>query len=194
MQTLFGLIHPGPSFSFVSSVEHSLPLHVNLLWSQITWHCYSQSVTKQYSQIAKECNLHLWKLSVQPCVWYLYILHAMLYRVIVLPGNAPQGFNALDCRVFYVLKGQTPRNFGPIDSQTDLHCSCSCHRWCREAHNLRHSPPGGSTKREIYSWLWLWLPTRCCSGKSLTSCSYCMTHAHYHEGRGFIIVFPVSLL
>lgn len=83
----------------------------------------------------------------------------------MLPGNAPQGLNALYCGVFYVLKGQTSRNLGAVNTQTDLHWPRSSHRWSREAHNLWLGPPGEITKREIYSCLWLWLPTQCCSGR-----------------------------
>lgn len=43
------------------------------------------------------------------------------FGVWLLPGNAPQGLNALDCGIFYVLKGQAARNSGPVHGQTDLH-------------------------------------------------------------------------
>lgn len=77
--------------------------------------------------------------------------YAVLYFYAMLPGDAPQGFNALDCGILYVLKGEAPGYFGPIDAQTDLHQSGSRHRRSREAHNLRHGPPGGSTARVTYS-------------------------------------------
>lgn len=80
-----------------------------------------------------------------PWAWYVCVYAGL--HCSALPGNAPQGFNALDCGVLYVLEGQTLRNFGPVHAQADLHRSGSRHRRRGEAHNLRHGPPGGSAKR-----------------------------------------------
>lgn len=115
------------------------------------------------------CDLWEWHTQVAPV--RRRNLGAALYGS-ALPGNAPQGFDALDRGVFDVLERQTSWNFGPVHTQTDLHWPRSHHWWCRETHNLRHGPPVGKTKGGIYSCLWLWLPAYCCRGKSLTSCSY----------------------
>lgn len=112
------------------------------------------------------CAAMLWFAKSYLCV------HAAALFYSVLPGNTPQGFNALDCWVFYVLKSQSPRNFGSVNTQTDLHRSSSRHRRCREAHDLWHGPPGESTKkREKYLFvvLIMTLPVCCWSRKCLTS-------------------------
>lgn len=44
-----------------------------------------------------------------------------------LPGDAPQGLDALDCGILDVLKGQAAGNSGPVDGQTDLHCAGAAH-------------------------------------------------------------------
>lgn len=97
--------------------------------------------------------------------------YALLCRV-VLPCNAPQGFNALDRGVFYVLKGQTAGNLSTVHAQTDVHRSGSRHRRGRETHDFGRGPPGGRTRRGIYQFTLIWtLPTSCCRGKS--SASHC---------------------
>lgn len=65
--------------------------------------------------------------------------------LVLLPGDAPQGLNALDCGIFYVLKGQAARNSGPVHRQADLHRPGAGQWWRGEAYDLWRRPPGGDT-------------------------------------------------
>lgn len=71
------------------------------------------------------------------------------FAVLLLPGDAPQGLNALDCGIFYVFKGQAARNSGPVDGQADLHWPGARHWWRGEAHDLWCCSPGGDTRKGI---------------------------------------------